>query len=208
MRRSFTTLGAGVTLGAALALVAGCGPRAQAPGHLGSEPARIGEAVQYVAAAQRYEQRGKIDEAIEQYRRALQSYRDFPAAWNNLGVLLMEDGRLLESAECFAVASDQAPQDPRPKYNLGLTWDRAGYPADAVEHYRLALRRDARYLPALRGLIRAERMLGQGDDTTLSHLRTALMLEQDPQWREWLELQRLRLETELLDASRGVPTDR
>ena len=186
---------------AAAAALTGCASGQRAPAYVGSEPGRISDAVLLVSEAQRLEDRGRVDDAINKYREAIQTYREFPAAWNNLGVLLMAEGRLLEAAECFAVASDQAPQDPRPPYNLGLTWDRAGYPADAAEHYTRALRRDGRYLPALRGLIRAERLSGKGDASTLLHLRTALLLEQDPEWRNWMELQRLRLETELADAS-------
>lgn len=178
------------------------------PAYVGNEPGRIADAVSHVADAQRLETRGRTEEAIAKYRAALETYREFPAAWNNLGVLLMEEGRYLESAECFMVASDMAPTDPRPAYNLGLTWDRAGYPNDAIEHYQLALRRDRRYLPALRGLIRAERLQGRSDAETLRHLRTALALEQDPQWREWFELQSLRLETELTEAVTGHNPDR
>lgn len=194
-----------LVVGSVCAAVAGGCQRAQSPtpAYVGNEPGRIADAVSHVADAQRLEARGRFDEAIAKYRAALETYREFPAAWNNLGVLLMEEGRYLESAECFMVAADQAPTDPRPTYNLGLTWDRAGYPSDAIEHYQRALRRDSRYLPALRGLIRAERLQGRGDAETLRHLRTALALEQDPRWRDWFELQRLRLESELAEAMTG-----
>ncbi|MBL0922729.1 MAG: tetratricopeptide repeat protein [Phycisphaerales bacterium] len=171
---------------------------------LGPSPADITAAFEMAGDAQDAEARGRTDEAIAKYRAALSSYREFPAAWNNLGVVLMDQGRFLEAGECFAAASDLAPFDPRPTYNLGLTWDRAGYMDEALRYYNRALERDARYLPALRGSIRTERLMGAGDAKTLERLKAALLLEQDPRWREWLELQRLRLEAEIRQTAVGA----
>lgn len=162
-----------------------------------TDPKQVSGAYEDILAAQDAERRKKPDEAISLYRAGLQRYREFPAAWNNLGVLLMEDGRYIEAAECFSAAADLAPRDPRPTYNLGLTWDRAGYLEEALERYDLALERDDKYLPALRGAIRAEWLLGRGSQITLERLRVSLLLEQDASWREWMELQRLRLQSQL-----------
>ncbi len=161
------------------------------------DAAGISAAFDLAVAAQKAEAAGKREEAIALYREALKAYREFPAAWNNLGVILMDSERYLEAAECFGVASDLAPRDPRPAYNTGLSWDRAGYLNEAMEHYRESLARDSRYLPALRGSVRAERMFGKASSDTLERIRTALLLESDEQWRHWLELQRVRVEAEL-----------
>ncbi len=169
-----------------------------------ASPATITAAFELAGDAQNDEERGRTDQAIAKYRAALQRYREFPAAWNNLGVLLMEEGRFLEAGECFAAAADLAPLDPRPAYNLGLTWDRAGYLEEALRHYNRALDRDPRYLPALRGSIRTQRYLAQGDLHTLERLRSALLLEQDPEWRKWFDLQVVRLNNELRQTGVGV----
>ncbi len=183
-------------------------PKAQGPTVAGRErvsPETITQAFELAGDAQNDEERGREDEAIAKYRAALQRYREFPAAWNNLGVLLMEQGRYLEAGECFAAAADLAPLDPRPTYNLGLTWDRAGYLEEALRHYNRALDRDPRYLPALRGSVRTERYLARGDRQTIERIRAAQLLEQDPDWREWFDLQVLRLETELAQTGAEKP---
>ncbi len=195
-------IGACIVCASAGAL-AGCGssgrstPSLVAPATMGASAAGISTAFDRAVAAQKAESAGRRDEAIALYREALKEYREFPAAWNNLGVILMDSERYLEAAECFAAASDLAPRDPRPAYNTGLSWDRAGYVNEAMEHYRESLARDGRYLPALRGSIRAERLMGKASSDTLERIRAALLLEQEEQWREWLELQRLRVEAEL-----------
>lgn len=183
-------------------------PKKQGPAVAGRErvsPETITVAFELAGDAQNDEERGREDEAIAKYRAALQRYREFPAAWNNLGVLLMEQGRYLEAGECFAAAADLAPLDPRPSYNLGLTWDRAGYLEEALRHYNKSLDRDPRYLPALRGSVRTERYLARGDRQTIERIRAALLLEQDPDWRDWFDLQVLRLETELAQTGAEKP---
>ncbi len=170
-------------------------PRGAASVAGGVDPARIAEAHDLILEAQAYEKDKKSDAAIAAYKAALEKYREFPAAWNNLGALLMDRQRYLEAAECFNAAADLAPQDPRPLYNLGLCWDRAGYLGEALQHYQRAVERDGQYLPALRGSIRAETILNRTSPATLERLRAALQLEQEPRWRSWMELQRLRIES-------------
>ncbi|MCB9838613.1 MAG: tetratricopeptide repeat protein [Phycisphaeraceae bacterium] len=143
-------------------------------------------------------------EAIDLYSRAVAEYADLPAAWNNMGVLLLGEGRLMEAAEAFSSAAERTPNDPRPLFNLGLTWDRAGYLETALEHYASALARDSRYLPALRGAIKAEIRLGNSSPILVERIQTAILLEQDPQWREYLELQRSWAEAEVR-AKAGLP---
>lgn len=157
----------------------------------------LNRAVALVAQAQRAQKDEKNSEAIALYQEAVQMYRDFPAAWNNMGVLMLKEQRYLEAAECFVNAQEMAPQDPRPAYNLGLTWDKAGYPSDALSHYQHALQRDGKYLPALRGAARASWLLRRYTDSSLDTVRTALAIERDGRWREWLELENVRIQNEL-----------
>lgn len=144
-------------------------------------------------------------EAKRLYTEAVSVYRQLPAAWNNLGVLLMQDEQYLQAAEAFASASDLSPADPRPLYNIGLLWDTRGYLRDARAFYVRSLNRDASYLPALRGAIRADTLLNEGSDRTLSWLERALMLETDPQWQKWMRLQKIRIESRPLYRDRDSP---
>lgn len=181
----------------ALAPLGGCAASRPGTSLQASDPAQVAAAYDLILEAQDAERRDKPEQAVSLYREGLSKYREFPAAWNNLGSLLMDQSRYLEAVECFQAAADLAPKDPRPPYNQGLAWDRAGYLDDALEFYDRALGRDPQFLPALRGAIRAERLLGRGSQSTLDRLKVALLMEQDPKWRDWFNLQRLRLETEL-----------
>ena len=165
------------------------------------QSARIIEARRLALAAQKAK---NTDDAIDLYRRSVAAYRDLAPAWNNLGVLLMERQQYLDAAEAFTTASEIQPTDARPLYNLGLTWEKAGYLRDALRHYISALGRDPRYQPALRGAVRAEQLLGDVSEDTLHRLRAALGQEQDERWREWLELQRPHIEQEVYAAPMRV----
>ena len=199
----------GLGLIAALALSAGC---ASSDGSsrkgsstvitLPNEGQQISEARQLALRAQEAEDPNK---AIELYGQAVDIYPDLPAAWNNMGVLLLGEGRLMEAADAFGSATERTPNDPRPYFNLALTWDRAGYLEEALEYYGAALDLDNRYLPALRGAIKAETRLGNSSPSLVERIRTAIFLEQDPKWREYLELQRSWAEAEVR-AKAGLPT--
>jgi Tfp pilus assembly protein PilF len=158
------------------------------------QSAEISEAHQIAKRAQKTD---SPEEAIALYRQAIETYRDLPPVWNNLGVLLINQHRYLDAAQAFVTASELSPADPRPLYNLGVTWERAGYLKDALRYYRKSLDRDFRYQQALRGAIHAERTLGMATEETLRRLKIALGQEQDDRWRMWFELQRPQVEAEI-----------
>lgn len=181
--------------------LAGCaGGSAAAPEttriEVGDRAERLASARRLALEAQETEDPGQ---AIAKYRQALKAYPDLAAAWNNLGVRLLAEERYMEAAEAFASASDHSQAEPRPLYNLGLTWERAGYLSDALKHYKQALDRDPRYLPALRGALRSEILIGEASEQTLERLRLAIGLETDPRWRQWFQDQRSIVERRLYE---------
>ncbi len=184
-------------LSAALALLASCESKQRtlsiSPGSPAEEARALSKAVELAEEA--YKSRKPV-EAFEKYRLAVQEYSEFPAAWNNLGVLLMEQENYLSAAEAFATAGDLSPTDPRPIFNLGLCWDKRNYLNDARTYYRRALERDKNYLPALRGTIRADALLNDQSEETLMLIERALALESDDAWQKWLKLQRIRIENQ------------
>jgi tetratricopeptide (TPR) repeat protein len=155
---------------------------------------RLAEARSISEQAQRATEDGDLEAAEMLYLQALGAYDEFAPAWNNLGLIYLEQERFMDAAEVFTEALAKAPMDPRPAYNLGLTWQRAGYLNDAVRHYSGALERDPRFLPALRGAIRGKQLLGDLDKITAERLRVALLVENDPDWREYFEEQKTRVE--------------
>jgi tetratricopeptide (TPR) repeat protein len=143
---------------------------------------------------ERHEEADRLEqEAIDQYRGALAISGDMPEAWNNLGVLLMQQGDLMGSADAFAVAMEQSPTDPRPAENLGLVYARAGWVEDSLRYYDIALERSPNYLPALRGAVKAAHLLGEADERRLDQVKRALLIETDEQWRTVFERERVRI---------------
>lgn len=195
---------------AALALLAGgCAndkvdwsPTIEYPRQMSQDLAR---AEHLARQAQQAEEEGRADEAIRLYREAVTAYRDFPAAWNNLGLLLMNAGDALDAASAFRIAADISPTDPRPMYNLAELWRQRGYLDEAARYYTEALNRDENYLPALREAIFVDRHLRlRTDEIVARRIRRALLLESDPVWRDFFEREKIRVEADPRAASWSV----
>lgn len=97
-------------------------------------------------------QLGRLGQAEQFLRRAVQEKGDFPAAWNNLGVILMEQGKIAEAAETFrrAYATDSGNSDEiRDNLRLALAkLENPGY-ADGQENeeFQLVYGEDVNFIP-------------------------------------------------------------
>lgn len=158
---------------------------------------QIAEARDLSVQAQAADKAGDADKAIGLYRRAVAAYRDFPPAWNNLGVLLTAKGAHGEAFEAFAIAADLVPSDPRPVASSGMIWQRLGYFDDALKAYDQALERDPNYLPALREAVLIAVQLERITPTTAERVRRAIVRERDPQWLEQLSRFRILIDQRL-----------
>jgi tetratricopeptide (TPR) repeat protein len=136
-----------------------------------------------------YAARDRLDEAEEQYRKALATYDDaegLSKAYNNLGALYMRQGRLREGAEALRGALNEVPNYPTAHYNLGLIElnlaQRAGEREARKErlgrarhHLRRALELNPRYVKA--HLQYGRLLLSTGDASAgVRHLRRAAQL--------------------------------
>lgn len=183
------------------AVLAACAADPWTPPAVSStESAQLGPARDLAQRAQLAEADDRPAEAEALYREAIATYRDFPAAWNNLGILLMKQKKYLEAAEALGVASDLSPGDPRPVTNVGLIWEECGYPDEAAHHYDEALRRDPGHLPALRRSIYLDATRAAYTGQTAERIREAIARETDPQWRDWLQRQKI-----VCDNALGTP---
>ena len=63
-------------------------------------------------------QKGRVDEAIEQFQKALQINPGYAKAHNNLGNAFLQKGNPAEAAAQFQQAVQLEPEDPWPKNNL------------------------------------------------------------------------------------------
>lgn len=79
--------------------------------------------------------RGRIDDAIRQYRRAIDIDGSASVAAFNLGVALEERGEIDEAIEAYALAVAAQPELADAHYNLGRLYDRLGEDRAAIRHW-------------------------------------------------------------------------
>ena len=84
-------------------------------------------------------QQGRIDPAIERYRKAIELKPGFVQALNNLGIAHKLAGRLQQAADAFAAALEADPGYSSAAYNLGLLREAIGDDKGAEFVYRVAL---------------------------------------------------------------------
>jgi tetratricopeptide (TPR) repeat protein len=172
---------------------------------------QIDRAKQLASQAQAAEAQNRIDDAIRLYREAIAAYRDFPAAWHNMGLLQLQKQETLAAVESFKIAGDMDLRDPRPVYNIGVIYEQQGWTKEAQRYYTEALARDANYLDALRRAVYIDMTESTYTPATLERTRRALMVEQDPKWRGFFERSQLRLDDVLTrpkeDAGVSIPPD-
>lgn len=148
---------------------------------------------------------GHTDQAIELYHQAVTVWPEIPSAWNNLGLLLMEQNNYMEAVEAFKTAARQDSTDPRPLVNVGVAYDRTGWAEEALDAYLQALERRPLEHDALLGAIAANHRLLAADRDALQRVKTALMIEQDDTVRAWLERERFRIESRLATSAAEAP---
>src|SRR6056297_1233887 len=86
---------------------------------------------------------GQLDQAEEDFRRALTADVEFAPAHNNLGKVYFQQERWYKAAWEFEYARKLLPRYAEPYNNLGLVLERAGELDQAVENYRKAVSLDS-----------------------------------------------------------------
>src|SRR6266513_1469745 len=85
------------------------------------------------------DEQGKLAEAIDHYRQALQIKPDYAEAHGAMGAALAEQGKGAEAIEHYRTALRLKPDYAEAHFNWGITLAAQGKPAEAIEHYRMAL---------------------------------------------------------------------
>lgn len=114
-------------------------------------------------------------------------------AWMLLGKAEFEDHRLYYAAEAFHRARRLAPTRYEPVYNLGLVYERAGRYGDAIADYESALRLQPEQTEVMENLARTYVLSGQRPDRARELMKEALLRENRPEWRHWLQMQLVKL---------------
>jgi tetratricopeptide (TPR) repeat protein len=108
--------------------------------------------------------RGKTDEAIAQYRRAVEIYPRYTEALNNLGLALLNKGEKEEAIAQYRKALDVDPNHNRARYNLASALAQVGQLNEAADQYRQVLRNEPDLVMAHNALAVTLDSLGQTEE--------------------------------------------
>jgi len=108
--------------------------------------------------------KGQIDEAIEQYKRALQSNPAYSVSYNNLGIALAQKGQLDEAIEQYQKALEINPAFYECYNNFGIALARKGQVDEAIERYNKALEINPGYFECYNNLGNALAQKGKVDE--------------------------------------------
>ncbi len=97
------------------------------------------EAERALADAFQEHRAGRLEAAVDLYRRAIAIHSDFPEALNNLGIALKELRRFDEAVVEYQKALRLRPDLPEISNNLGDSLHSRGDYAAAIQHYRRAV---------------------------------------------------------------------
>ena len=81
---------------------------------------------------------GRLDEAIEHYRRSAELRSDYAPAYNNMGTALRAKGRVEEAVAAYQRALDTMPDYADAHYNLANALLDQNRPLEAADHLRIA----------------------------------------------------------------------
>ena len=137
-------------------------PSRQRPHNLGTAQTRVGQ----------------FEEAIGEFRRALQIKPAYADAHNNLGGVLSSLGRLDEAIEQYREALRDDPRHAAAHNNLGNALTRQGHAVDALPHFLDALRINPEYGDAHYNIGRAYAVRGDWA-RAIEHLRKVVGLQPD-----------------------------
>lgn len=181
-------------------LCAGCQSRPKSPDAESAE--RMQQATQFAARGLEAQKAGKTDDAIELYRKSLAANDQISGVWTNLGLAMRDKQNFVDASKAFQRAADLSPQDPRPLAYLGVLYLERNWNREALDNFEGALTRDPMNQDALRGAVQASQRLGKRDERTLELMRKLLLIENDPRWKEEINIRRIGLESHLAEQAR------
>jgi tetratricopeptide (TPR) repeat protein len=155
---------------------------------------------------------GRLDQAIERYRRAVAIKPDYAPAYSNLGTVLAAKGDLAGAVTAYERALAADPGVPDARYNLGNALLRNGDPRRAVDQFQRALAAAPDSVEVRTNLAIALAELGQLDDG-VRFAREAVSLKPTSAITQRVlgqilsTLNRPEAETALREATRLAPSD-
>ncbi|MGB5746671.1 MAG: tetratricopeptide repeat protein [Desulfobacterales bacterium] len=83
-----------------------------------------------------YQELGRLDEAVEEYKRAIAIYRDDYKAHYNLGVVYDQQGLFDPAVQSYQRSIQANPAYPNAHFNLGIIYQKQGLIKKAIGHLR------------------------------------------------------------------------
>jgi tetratricopeptide (TPR) repeat protein len=122
-----------------------------------------------------YTKQGKLDEAIEEYKKVLLINPNNARALFNLGETYNKQGKLNEAVEGYKKALSINPNQVLALINLGVAYHKQEKLDEAIEEYKKALLINPNYAPALSNLGEAYRKQGKLDEA-IEEYKKALLI--------------------------------
>ena len=118
------------------------------------------------------EARGRIEEAEALYRRTIAANPTLGAAYNNLGLLLVNRNEVRQAIPLLAEATRLEPNDVPARINFGMALARSGKMSEALDQFRTAVQLDPASSAAKYNLAAA--LLMQGDRSAATRILAPL----------------------------------
>ena len=131
--------------------------------------------------------RGKVDQAIALYRRAIETQPRFAQAQHNLGTALLEVGRFEEAAEVLQQASWFAPDLEELQFATGVANERLGRVPEAIDGYRAAISLRSTFVEPYLNLARLQYRVGRVQEAVATLESLVDENPRDPRGRVLLE---------------------
>jgi Flp pilus assembly protein TadD len=134
---------------------------------------------------EKYPDEKHLTEAEKKLREALGFDLYHGPAHNNLGTILLYQGKLYDASEEFEWARRLMPGDPEPRVNLAIAQEHGGKFEDALETAKSALETSPGNLSAIQTIAFIQVRQGLRDSQTEGYLREIAMRSTDPTWVAW-----------------------
>jgi tetratricopeptide (TPR) repeat protein len=134
-----------------------------------------------------------ISQAHEHFTNAINVDEQNVYAWMMLGLVEYKQDNLFKAAYAFHQAAVLEPDRYEPHFNIGTIQESVDRYGQAIEAYETALKLAPDQVEIMENLARCYIKTNQKLDKAQQLIVRALVAEQRPQWRMWLENQALRL---------------
>jgi tetratricopeptide (TPR) repeat protein len=115
-----------------------------------------------------YWSQGRINEALDLYRQAIQMYPRFEGAHLNLGAVLNETGHAEQAVDEFKQAINLKPDDPAAYNDLGAVLGQ-GHLDESIRLFQKAIQLDPNYADAHKNLGQAMDQLGRTEEAIVQY---------------------------------------